>query len=402
MSAADRANLNEEPDILEELTSDGQGAGVEVEKADSSEGAIRVPFDPSKIDVVTQIRTVDLLLVRLREGELDLSPDFQRRDNIWDKKRKSSLIESMLLRIPIPSLYVSEDKEGNYTVVDGLQRLCAIAHFVDVAALNKAVKGSLDPMRLIGLQSLEKYEGRSFAELPRPLQRRISETELTLHVIRPSTPEDVKFNIFSRINQGGLPLTAQEIRNAIYKGSWRDKVRRLAESPEFLQATDRKIKIERMEDIELVLRFVAHFTLDVKRKDDENLDDFLNDTVEKRCIHWSEDEWTNIEGAFYRALKASPKVFGRFAFRKYLGAKRPRPPINRGLFETETVLLSRRSNQELELLASRTNQVLAKLGHLLSTNGDFSNALLYATGRGSSWNKRLEILDAALREVFNA
>ena len=130
MSPDDSSISNAVPAALEELTSDGQGSGLEVERADSQEGAIRAPFDPSKIDVITQARTVDLLLIRLREGELDLSPDFQRRANIWDEKRKSSLIESMLLRIPIPSLYVSEDKEGNYTVVDGLQRLCAIAHFV--------------------------------------------------------------------------------------------------------------------------------------------------------------------------------------------------------------------------------------------------------------------------------
>ncbi len=144
----------EQSEILEELTSDSRGTGLEVEREPSPEGAIRAPFDPSTIDVITQVRTVDLLLARLREGELDLSPDFQRRANIWDENRKSSLIESMLLRIPIPSLYVSEDKDGNYTVVDGLQRLCAIAHFVDTTALNKAVKAKLNALRLTGLQSL--------------------------------------------------------------------------------------------------------------------------------------------------------------------------------------------------------------------------------------------------------
>jgi Protein of unknown function DUF262 len=222
-----------EASILEELTSDGSGTGLEIEKEDGPERAIQAPFDPAQIDVVTQVRTVDLLLARLREGELDLSPDFQRRANIWDESRKSSLIESMLLRIPIPSLYVSEDKDGNYTVVDGLQRLCAIAHFVDAAALNKAVDSKLSPLCLVGLQSFN-YNRRLFADLPRSLQRRISETELTMHIIRASTPGAVKFNIFSRINQGGLPLTAQEIRNAIYPGGWRKRVRKLAESGDFV------------------------------------------------------------------------------------------------------------------------------------------------------------------------
>jgi hypothetical protein len=402
MSIEDLDVLKDAPNALEELTSDGQGSGLEAERADSQEGAIRAPFDPSKIDVVTQVRTVDLLLTRLREGELDLSPDFQRRANIWDKKSKSSLIESMLLRIPIPSLYMSEDKEGNYTVVDGLQRLCAIAHFVDVAALNKAVKVTLDPLRLTGLQSLLKYDQSSFAELPRPLQRRINETELTLHIIRASTPPAVKFNIFSRINKGGLPLTAQEIRNAVYSGTWRSTVHQLAESEAFRVATSFKIKGERMEDLELVLRFVAHYTMDGKRPEDQNLDDFLNDTVEKRSLNWGENKWTEIETAFYRALEAAPEVFGRFAFRKYYGPNQSRRPINRGLFETETVLLARRGRRELSILARRSDSVLDRLAHLFQHNEEFTNALLYATGRGSSTNKRLEVLDAALSEVINA
>lgn len=406
MSSANDGLLNEEPIVLEELTSDGQASGLEVEKVDiqeGPEGAIRVPFDPSKIDVITQARTVDLLLTRLKEEELDLSPDFQRRDNIWDEKRKSSLIESMLLRIPIPSLYVSEDKDGNYTVVDGLQRLCAIAHFVDVAALNKAVNGNLNPLRLTGLQSLLDHRDKSFAELPRPLQRRIKETELTLHIIRASTPKAVKFNIFSRINQGGLPLTAQEIRNAIYgEGQWRERVRRLAESTEFLTATEHKVKLERMEDIELVLRFVALYTFDSKRPDDQNLDDFLNETVERRSIVWDDEKWTDIETSFYRALAASSEVFGKFAFRKYFGLNQSRRPINRGLFETETVLLARRSPAELKLLASLSDSLLEKVAELFNTNSDFINATLYATGRGSSSNKRVDLLDNALTEVLNA
>lgn len=387
-------------DILEELTSDGQGSGLEIERSDRPEGAIRDPFDPSQIDVITQMRTVDLLLTRLRERELDLSPEFQRRANIWDGSRKSSLIESMLLRIPIPSLYVSEDKDGNYTVVDGLQRLCAIAHFVDVGALNRAVNVKFNPLRLIGLQSFD-YKDKSFTELPRPLQRRILETELTLHIIRASTPGRVKFNIFSRINQGGLPLTAQEIRNAIFPGEWRKNVRQLAESPEFLDTTEKKIKVERMQDMELVLRFVAHYTFDGERPDDQNLDEFLNETVEKRSVRWKEEKWLDIRAAFYRALAAAPRIFGPHAFRKYFEPNQYRSPINRGLFETETVVLARRSPEELNTLAARQDRVLKKFSDLFLNHYEFGRALLYATGRGSSSNLRLAIVDQALSEVLS-
>ncbi|MDA8119401.1 MAG: DUF262 domain-containing protein [Gammaproteobacteria bacterium] len=97
---------------LEELTSGGIGSGLEAERAEDGTEDISAPFDPKLIDVVTQQRTVALLMTRLGHGELDLSPDFQRRANLWNEVRKSALIESMLLRIPIPSLYVSEDEGG--------------------------------------------------------------------------------------------------------------------------------------------------------------------------------------------------------------------------------------------------------------------------------------------------
>lgn len=396
---------NDEAVPLEELTSEGIGSGLEAERAEDGTEDISAPFDPKLIDVVTQQRTVALLMTRLGHGELDLSPDFQRRANLWNEARKSALIESMLLRIPIPSLYVSEDEGGDYQVVDGLQRLCAIAHFVNVSDLNKTLGTQLNPMRLRGLQSLKgELEGKTFDELPRPLYRRIMETELTLHVIRAGTPPNVKFNIFSRINQGGLPLNAQEIRNAIFRGKWRDCIRRMAASPAFLSATERKIKGERLEDHELVIRVMALYSLsrEQKRHPDENLDEFLNEFVEKRSAGWSDEKWHEVEEAFYRAMEAAPRVFGRIAFRKFSQPNEARRPINRGLFETETAALALRTEAEIKILAERSDQVIEKFAQKFSGDRDFINALLYATGRGWASNKRLEVINAIFDEVLHA
>lgn len=95
-------------------------------------------------------------------------------------------------------------------------------------------------MNIKGLRYFQELEGKTFDELGRPLQRRILETELILNVIRSGTPGVVKFNIFSRINQGGLALKAQEIRHAIYPGSWYGKIRGLVDSIEFQEATEKK------------------------------------------------------------------------------------------------------------------------------------------------------------------
>lgn len=393
--------------LLEEPTTNGLPGGLEIEpdtESDINED-IRIPFDPKEIDVITQQRTVGLLMERLEHGEMDLSPDFQRRANLWKDWQKSGLIESMLLRIPIPSLYVSEDENGIYTVVDGLQRLCAIAHFVKVSSLNKTLGTKLNPLRLSQLQSLgNNLDNTSFDELPRPLQRRINETELTLHIIRAGTPTNVKFNIFSRINQSGLPLKAQEIRNAIYPGEWRTHIRNLAESEIFTSATEHKIKGERLEDYELILRFVALYSLPegVVRPLDENLDDFLNNFVEKIANNWNEEKWNEVSNAFSKAMKAAPRIFKQHAFRKYYGPYYSRNPINRGLFETESVVLAHHSVEDLKILENHSDQVLDLLSNKLENDDSFINALLYATGRGSSSNKRIKAMEEIFGEVINA
>ena len=135
------------------------------EERDNEHDMISTPFDPVSVDIADRKLTIGSLLERLKHGELTLTPDFQRRANLWDTPRKSRLIESVLLRIPLPSFYFSEDSEGNFEVVDGLQRLCAIFHFVDFSALNAATQSKLNPLRLEGLQYLIEKEGSTFAEL---------------------------------------------------------------------------------------------------------------------------------------------------------------------------------------------------------------------------------------------
>jgi len=385
---------------LSEVTSGGLSTGLETEGVDETD-VITTPFDPKLIDVITQGRTVGQLIDRLEHEEMNLSPDFQRRANLWKDDRKSGLIESMLLRIPIPSLYVSEDKDGNYEVVDGLQRLCAIAHFVNVASLNKEVNAKLDPLRLTKMNSLIDLNGSTFEELPRPLKRRINETELTLHIIRAGTPKNVKFEVFSRINRSGLPLKAQEIRNALYPGRWRQEIRDIAGSASFLEATEHKIKAERLEDYELILRFAALYTSEGARLTDENLDDFLNDFVENICGKWGDKKWEKIRSAFNKSMQYAPKIFGRYAFRKYYGDDY-RNPINRGLFEAQSAALAHRNAQELDKLSNNRKVVLNKLAHEMNNNDSFINSLLYATGRGSSSNARLVAINKILDEALDA
>ncbi len=180
-------------------------SGVEEERGDSDAG-IKEPFDPSKIKVRTVPVLVDQLVVRIEHNEIDLAPDFQRMRNIWKPVDKSRLIESLLLRIPIPVFYVAADADENWEVADGVQRMSTLYDYVT------------GQFALTGLEYLGGFKDMHFAQLPRAMQRRVRETQLIVNIIEQGTPPEVMFNIFSRINTGGMKLNAQEIRHALHPG----------------------------------------------------------------------------------------------------------------------------------------------------------------------------------------
>jgi len=377
-------------------------SGLEKESEDFSE--IEVPFDPSKIDIQVKSLSLSSLQSRLKNDELDLTPDFQRQANVWDAKRKSRLIESVLLRIPLPSFYLSEDEEGVYSVVDGLQRLCTLFHFMDFAELNRVTGAQLTPLRLKDLQYLKELNNSSYHELDRKFQRRISELEITANIIRASTPPAVKFNVFARLNQGGMPLNAQEIRNAIYPGPWRKKLQIIAKSEVFLNITDGKIKTQRQQDTELVLRFVALWQLrsPFERPVNQTLDDFLNDTVDEKLKHWGEADWKTATQAFERAIKAIKEILGKDVFRKSVNGSGRATPINRGLFEAQLIAVSAFNDEDIDKLATLKDIVKSKLAHQLSYGKSLASSLLYATGSASASNIRIKEIIKIFQEVLSA
>ncbi len=142
----------------------GGAIGADIEAEDPSGPRISSPFDPNKIRVKLWTPTVDLVLKRIRANEMDLAPDFQRAAGIWKDKTQSRLIESLLIRIPLPAFYVDGSDEDRLLVVDGIQRLTAMKRFVVD-----------DDLVLHGLEYLADLEAKRFSDLPRPFQRRIEE-----------------------------------------------------------------------------------------------------------------------------------------------------------------------------------------------------------------------------------
>lgn len=350
-------------------------------------GEITKPFDPNKIRVKLWTPTVDLVLKRLQEGEIDLAPDFQREAGIWKDKAQSQLIESLLIRIPLPAFYVDGSDEDCLIVVDGIQRLTAIKRFV----LDKT-------LRLTGLEYLTDLQGKNVDELARPLRRRIEETMLTVYLIDKGTPEEAKLNIFKRLNTGGEPLKSQEIRHAMNPGPVRAFLRDLAALPSFKEATQGKFDDQRMTDRECALRFCAFVLTPPDQYPASDLDAFLHRSM-KNISELDDETRGTLARRFDRAMRASKAVLGASAFRKPRGHRARRPPVNKALFEAWAVGFDARTDAELARLEQRSDLVLKRFEELVEENRDFETALSQGTGDAAKVRLRFREIDRLLREA---
>lgn len=378
--------------VSEALDLNGQTTGVEVEGASASDSEkIAEPFDPEAIDVVTKNVTIDLLLSRAGSGMINLQPDFQRRWGVWDARRQSRLIESLLLRIPLPVLYAAEDDTEQWEIVDGIQRLSTIARFIK--------PDILDEPRLVlsGLEYLKDYNGKTFDGLSPRLQLRLRKTELVVHLIRKGTPAEVKFNVFARINTGGVALSAQELRHAITPGAARGILETWAASKQFVTATDHSVRPTRMDDRELVLRFLAFFILGLENYKQPDMDGFLIRAM-KVINELDKSALDDIHASFAKAMKAAYEIFGNDAFRKRYHEDASRLPINKALFEALAVNLAKLDDGSLTNLVKRRSRVQEGLIRLC-TDRSFEAAISQGTGDMGKVNRRFRAVDEMFQQV---
>jgi hypothetical protein len=342
----------------------------EVEEEDiSSTGKIEKPFDPKKIDITTKQMTLDLILKRLKNDEVDLETFFQRGMNLWSKTQQSRLIESILIRLPLPAFYFDGSNDNKWLVVDGLQRLSSFQNFI----LEKKTKKKL---KLENLEYLTQYDNYTYEELPRTLQRRIEEHEITVYIINEGTPNEVKFNLFKRINTGGLILTAQEIRQALNQGTPADFIAELSNLSVFKYY---KINPKRMLDKDFANRFLAFylFTYEKYRPD---LDDFLN-TAMNKIKELPEKERNKIKDDFRNSMLRAKRLFGEFAFRKRFDlVSNKKSRINKALFEVWSVSLSKLTDNEFENLANKKESLNQDFIQIMNEDKNFEKSVSTATG----------------------
>ncbi|MCU6236787.1 DUF262 domain-containing protein [Morganella morganii] len=319
------ANNNNDKDSDDDLFSLDGYDGLELTSHPHQMGA------DTEIRIAKEQSSVFELLRRENRGSLILAPDFQRKD-VWDNKKQSELIESILMGIPIPLIYLFEDENGVRQIVDGKQR---------VSALKKYLSNEFE---LTDLTMFPNLKGKRFSEIPKLLQAKIEDYQLHSYVIQPPTPEYVKFNIFERVNRAGMNLNKQEMRHALYQGKATKLIQILAESPEFIKSTGNGVRPERMRDRYLILRFIAFYLYENKEMPmveyRSDIDLFLASTMRFINAKAPDDLINKIKFACINGMENAYRLSGDNAYRLESINNKKRRPVNMGLFEIIVYALS--------------------------------------------------------------
>lgn len=339
------------------------------------------PYVPADVNITPRTITIGSICERMEYHEINLNPDFQRRGNLWSPIQQSRLIESLMLKIPLPTFYFDASDENKWVVIDGLQRLSALKNFI----VDKTLK-------LSGLEFLIECNGKGFDDLPRHYYRRIKETMITVYTIEKGTPEEITYNIFRRINTGGLTLEPQEIRHALYNGKATEIIKKLAKAKQFKEATGGSISPNRMLDCEYVTRFVAFTELDYEKLYTGNIDDYLIAAM-KYLNKLDNKNLERISKNFTVKMQECHDLFGRWAFRKISDDSR-RGPVNKAIFEAMTVCLSKLSRAQINKLLENKDDVLKEY-QKLTVSSNFSTWI--KAGDKYSVGYRINALEKMLR-----
>lgn len=361
---------------------------IDIEPEDNSIEDIHGPFDPNAIDVDISVVNLGSLLEQLEYNEIDLRPEFQRASDVWSQVKKSRLIESVLLGLPLPSFYFSEDPvTNNLLVVDGLQRLCAFSDFCITRKL-----------KLKGMQFLTGLEGWTYDKLDRTQIRRIKSLKVTLNTLRKNTPQRVKLVIFQRVNTAGVPLTPQEMRNALYQKKATDLLKEMAKLDSFRKATGGKIPSKRMTDCDFANRFVAFYLY--RKEYDGNLDEFMGDALEN-INKMSQKEIDSIQDTFDRSMTICYRLLGNTAF------KRPDPQkpnsflkTNKAIFEVLSVSIAQLTESEQEILVQRKEQFKNDI-YSLFTDDTFIKSITSGTAKTPQVEYRHTKVQQLIKQVIS-
>ncbi|MBA3431639.1 MAG: DUF262 domain-containing protein [Actinobacteria bacterium] len=361
-----------DPIEVEVLEDDPEGPGVS-DVAPPDRRLITQPYDLGVSDLVSQI-----------PDRMHLQPVYQRR-YVWDNKKASKLMESLLINVPIPVCYLAEETDGTRSVIDGQQRLRSLHRFLE------------NQFALTGLEVLPELNRKRFYELTDRQQRLIRNRTIRCIVISEDSDPDIRFDVFERLNTGSVALTAQELRNSVYRGSFNQLLRQLGRSGELSRCVAGRSDT-RMTFEELVLRF---FALDERLTTYRPpLKRFLNDYMRDNR-ELSADSTAEKRDRFTEAATRAYSVYGGNCFRRGAGSVGDwewLPAINSAVFDVVMLNLIRIDTAPQEL-AERADEIQHATAELMFENEDFSDAISLATGDRARLRRRVSIFSETLAEL---
>lgn len=350
-----------------------------------SDGWGEYPLD--SVFVRSEVRTVGEVVLRINKKRYIMDPDFQR-DFVWPEDKQSKLIESCVMRIPLPVFYVAEARDGRVIVVDGLQRLTTFVRFRN------------GQLRLSGLGNPDRphpLNGKTFEELPLNLQERIDDTQLTMYILDAKAPERARLDIFERVNSG-VPLTRQQMRNALYNGAATEWLKAAAASNLFRQVTGNSLSPKTMRDREAINRYCAFYLLGWSKYPAGDMDGFLGQALDEMNT-LSARKLNRLREQFDQSMELNQELFGRHAFRKSLSENSQeanRSVLNIALFDVFSVIFARMQPP----FSKEKKAKIAQAVEILFSNDLFLRNVTYSTNSRPQVQGRFGAAEQAFKGVL--
>lgn len=304
---------------------------------------------------------------------IDIKPAYQRKER-WSTEKQSALIESFLVNIPIPPVYLSEEDYGRYSVIDGKQRITAI---------HKFLTGKL---ALKGIVELPELNGRTFDQIPSALKQTLTVRPYlrVVTLLKQSDPE-LKYEVFTRLNSGGERLEAQEVRNVAFRGRLNDLIYELAEAPflrQQLKITSAKsAAYADMTDAEYVLRY---FTL---RENWEGFSGSLSRSMDEfmiRNIHGDESLLGELRDSYTESLDACRRIWGKNAYRRPTGPDVWRDQTLAGMYDAQMVAVSTLTDEQRIRAIRNPEAIVTETQRAFLADPQFEKSVRVATNTPSS------------------
>ena len=350
-------------------------------------------YGPDEIYVENKPFSISTIMELIKDGDLEVAPNFQRHF-VWDKTRQSKLIESILLGLPLPSIYLSQYPDGRLTIVDGLQRITSIQRFME------------DKLLLCNMEYFKDCNGKKYSELKGVLPvlqyRKFRQTQIMCFVIDYRSPNALKFDLFRRLNTGGTTLNDQEIRNCLSRPHLQNLLVEMVATEEFKKATNKSLKDTRMAAQESALRFIYFYDQYTPDNPIGEYNGEIGDSLDRYVEvlnRLSENELKKYVDIFRRSMQMAYDLFGDNTFRKIDVNGKKKNSINKPLMLAFSVLLAHHYDKYKKKVSSGV-KLKKEFGDLLLSDLNLTKMITTSTTHKASIKYTFEALKNNLLDKY--